>query len=133
MVQLQGTATKIYSVLLKYRTCGSSCCGIQHCRQLWRRLQLHLGFGAWPETLHMLWVQPKKKKIHTHTHTHTHTYNTYVCVCICVCMYRTCVSHQITGSILFSCMTLACPCVSELLASLLFAWGLVLISTMGRK
>ena len=30
--------------------------------QLWHRLPLQLGFNPWPRNLHMLWVQPFKKK-----------------------------------------------------------------------
>ena len=31
--------------------------------QLWRRLQLQLGFNPWSGNFHILWVQSKKKKL----------------------------------------------------------------------
>ena len=35
--------------------------GIRHCRELWCRLQLRLGFDPWPENFCVLWVCQGKK------------------------------------------------------------------------
>ena len=36
-------------------------------KQMWCRSQLWLRYAPWPENFHMLWVQPKKKKINNVT------------------------------------------------------------------